>query len=63
MIWYMCKYTPLELFAGFSAPTERLPEETDDFERRTAWGIPISADTARRCWRRPWVRRSGSWCW
>ena len=40
MIWYMCKYTPLELFAGFSAPTERLPEETDDFERADSLGHP-----------------------
>ena len=40
MIWYMCKYTPLELFAGFSCPVSRLPEETEDFERADSLGHP-----------------------
>ena len=30
-IWYMCKYTPLELFAGFSCQTERIESVTDSF--------------------------------
>lgn len=40
MIWYMCKYTPLELFAGFSAPVKHLPEEEDEFERADSLGHP-----------------------
>lgn len=31
-IWYMCKYTPLEIFAGFSCETERLESVMDSFE-------------------------------
>ena len=40
MMWYMCKYTPLELFAGFSVPVRPLPGETEDFERADSLGHP-----------------------
>ena len=33
MIYYVCKYTPLELFAGFGAETRPLDEMPENFER------------------------------
>ena len=38
MIYYMCKYTPLEILAGFSVPCCRLETETDSFERAEELG-------------------------
>ena len=40
MIFYMCKYTPLEIFAGFEAKTRRLEKEKDDFPEADALGHP-----------------------
>lgn len=40
MIYYMCKYTPLELFAGFDAETARLEAEAEDFLRADSLGHP-----------------------
>jgi predicted CoA-substrate-specific enzyme activase len=39
-IWYMCKYTPIELFAGFSCETERLEAVMDSFEVADAAAHP-----------------------
>ena len=39
-IWYMCKYTPLELFAGFSCERQRLESVMDSFENADAAAHP-----------------------
>jgi predicted CoA-substrate-specific enzyme activase len=39
-IWYMCKYTPLELFAGFSCEMQRIESVTDSFEFADAAAHP-----------------------
>ncbi len=39
-IWYMCKYTPLELFAGFSCERQRLESVMDSFETADAAAHP-----------------------
>lgn len=36
----MCKYTPVELFAGFQVPCRRLEELTDSFEAAESLGHP-----------------------
>ena len=38
MIYYMCKYTPLELLAGFGAECARLEPSVDSFERAESLG-------------------------
>ena len=40
MIYYMCKYTPLELFAGFDTEVCRLEKETDEFLTADSLGHP-----------------------
>ncbi len=40
MIYYMCKYTPLEIFAGFGEETERLVPEGESFETAENLGHP-----------------------
>ncbi len=40
MIYYMCKYTPLELLAGFGVDCHRLETETDSFEQAEELGHP-----------------------
>ena len=40
MIYYMCKYTPLELFAGFGEECRRLDYQADDFETADGLGHP-----------------------
>ena len=40
MIYYMCKYTPLEIFAGFGEETERLAPNTDSFDTAESLGHP-----------------------
>ena len=39
-VYYMCKYTPLELFAGFGVCTERLESDTDTFDTAESLGHP-----------------------
>ena len=36
----MCKYTPVELLAGFQVPCRRLEELTDSFEAAESLGHP-----------------------
>ena len=40
MIYYMCKYTPLEIFAGFGEETKRLVPEGESFETAENLGHP-----------------------
>ncbi|MCI5758543.1 MAG: acyl-CoA dehydratase activase [Eubacterium sp.] len=40
MIYYMCKYTPLEIFAGFGERTQRLAPMGDSFEAAESLGHP-----------------------
>ena len=40
MIYYMCKYTPLEIFAGFGEQTQRLAPMGDSFEAAESLGHP-----------------------
>lgn len=40
MIYYMCKYTPLEIFAGFGEETERFAPNTDSFDTAESLGHP-----------------------
>ena len=40
MIYYMCKYTPVELFAGFQVPCEQLSVDGDSFETAEGLGHP-----------------------
>ncbi len=39
-VYYMCKYTPIELFAGFGAACERLEPDTDSFDTAESIGHP-----------------------
>ncbi len=40
MIYYVCRYTPLELFAAFPVPVRRLEYTTDSFETADQMGHP-----------------------
>ena len=40
IVHYMCKYTPVELFAGFGAVCERLESDTDSFDTAESIGHP-----------------------
>ncbi|MCF0145761.1 MAG: 2-hydroxyacyl-CoA dehydratase [Eubacterium sp.] len=39
-MYYMCKYTPIELFAGFGVNCERLEPDTDSFDMAESLGHP-----------------------
>ena len=40
VVYYMCKYTPTELFAGFGAEVRRLESDTDSFDTAESIGHP-----------------------
>ena len=40
ILYYMCKYTPVELFAGFGVSCERLESDTDNFDTAESIGHP-----------------------
>ena len=40
ILYYMCKYTPVELFAGFGTVCERLEPDTDSFDTAESIGHP-----------------------
>ena len=40
LVYYMCKYTPTELFAGFGCDCRRLESDTDSFDTAESIGHP-----------------------
>ena len=64
MIYYVCKYTPIELFRGFGEECSVLEEMPENFEQSDQIALAVAVCkvfllACEQCWK----ERLNSWCW